>query len=528
MQQAHKTYAGTSTVCTGVASRIPGTVVHEMTRVRDAREQDVVRIGHPAGVIETETRVEAGADGFLVRRATLGRTARRILEGYVFVPDGRPNAPERAWPDRSDAVEEPHHHGADGHQLRDHRRVCDRSGQAVLRGARPRRRGDDRHRGDEHLARRAQSQQFAVRVPRRVHSRIERDGRGDQGARRLHGRAAESPRPAAAPLGAGDGAGRPHRRHQPGDRRAGARASDRTRFAASSAISSTSARRLRTAGYDAVEIHAANGYLFHQFFTRRFNRRTDAYGGSVENRMRFLIETVDLIRDRAGRLSGAGPRQRDGIRRRMATRRTRSSRSSRRSSAPVSRRSTCRAVRTRRPFLSRFCIQPPSFPRRCLEPYARPLKSRAADTGDHRRPDHHTRGCRGDPAGGERRLHLAGTRADCRPALVSEGVRTRSTRRSGPASRATSASSGCRSNVTWPACRIRWSARNSRAWRRSSHSWSRAGLGPRKRVLVVGAGVSGVEAARVAAARGHVVEVWEKEARRRRADAAGGGGAGQS
>ena len=38
-------------------------------------------------MIETETRVEAGAGGFLVRRATLGRTARRILEGYVFVPD---------------------------------------------------------------------------------------------------------------------------------------------------------------------------------------------------------------------------------------------------------------------------------------------------------------------------------------------------------------------------------------------------------------------------------------------------------
>ena len=87
MQQAHKTYAGTSTVCTGVASRIPGTVVHEMTR-SETLESGVVRIGHPAGVIETETRVEAGAGGFLVRRATLGRTARRILEGYVFVPDG--------------------------------------------------------------------------------------------------------------------------------------------------------------------------------------------------------------------------------------------------------------------------------------------------------------------------------------------------------------------------------------------------------------------------------------------------------
>jgi methylitaconate Delta-isomerase len=87
MQQAHKTYAGTSTVCTGVASRIPGTVVHEMTR-SETLESGVVRIGHPAGVIETETRVEAGVGGFLVRRATLGRTARRILEGYVFVPDG--------------------------------------------------------------------------------------------------------------------------------------------------------------------------------------------------------------------------------------------------------------------------------------------------------------------------------------------------------------------------------------------------------------------------------------------------------
>jgi hypothetical protein len=86
MQRMHKTYAGTSTVCTGVASRIPGTVVHEVTR-RAAAAGDVVRIGHPAGVIETEARVERCGDGFVVRRATLGRTARRILEGYVYVPD---------------------------------------------------------------------------------------------------------------------------------------------------------------------------------------------------------------------------------------------------------------------------------------------------------------------------------------------------------------------------------------------------------------------------------------------------------
>ena len=84
MQQAHKTYAGTSTVCTGVASKLPGTLVHEAARPRNRPE---VRIGHPAGVIETEAVVDAGPSGPAVRRATLGRTARRILEGYVFVPD---------------------------------------------------------------------------------------------------------------------------------------------------------------------------------------------------------------------------------------------------------------------------------------------------------------------------------------------------------------------------------------------------------------------------------------------------------
>ncbi|KRA44831.1 2-methylaconitate cis-trans isomerase PrpF family protein [Devosia sp. Root635] len=84
MQQTHKTYAGTSTVCTGVAARIPGTLVHAAARQRGGAE---IRIGHPGGVIETETLVEAGPDGPVVRRATLGRTARRILEGRVFIPD---------------------------------------------------------------------------------------------------------------------------------------------------------------------------------------------------------------------------------------------------------------------------------------------------------------------------------------------------------------------------------------------------------------------------------------------------------
>jgi 2-methylaconitate cis-trans-isomerase PrpF len=81
MQQMHKTYAGTSTVCTDVAARLAGTLVHEVTRPHNRAS---IRIGHPAGVIETES--EIAADG-TVTRATLGRTARRILEGTVFVPE---------------------------------------------------------------------------------------------------------------------------------------------------------------------------------------------------------------------------------------------------------------------------------------------------------------------------------------------------------------------------------------------------------------------------------------------------------
>lgn len=86
MQQAHKTYAGTSTACTGVASRIAGTVVHEVTRP-ERRDAADCRIGHPAGVIVTYTAVSTVGNGYGVSRATLGRTARRIMEGKVFVPD---------------------------------------------------------------------------------------------------------------------------------------------------------------------------------------------------------------------------------------------------------------------------------------------------------------------------------------------------------------------------------------------------------------------------------------------------------
>ena len=50
------------------------------------------------------------------------------------------------------------------------------------------------------------------------------------------------------------------------------------------------------AGYEICEIHGAHGYLIHQFLSPMSNRRTDAYGGSLENRMRYALEVVDAVR----------------------------------------------------------------------------------------------------------------------------------------------------------------------------------------------------------------------------------------
>jgi len=55
------------------------------------------------------------------------------------------------------------------------------------------------------------------------------------------------------------------------------------------------ARNAILAGMDGVEIHAANGYLIDQFINSESNRRTDLYGGSIENRARFLLEVVEAV-----------------------------------------------------------------------------------------------------------------------------------------------------------------------------------------------------------------------------------------
>lgn len=60
------------------------------------------------------------------------------------------------------------------------------------------------------------------------------------------------------------------------------------------------ARRCQEAGADGVELHAAHGYLLSQFLCPHFNRRTDAYGGPIENRARIIFEIYDAIRAAVG------------------------------------------------------------------------------------------------------------------------------------------------------------------------------------------------------------------------------------
>lgn len=58
-----------------------------------------------------------------------------------------------------------------------------------------------------------------------------------------------------------------------------------------------STRRAREAGFKLLELHAAHGYLLHEFLSPLSNKRTDRYGGSFENRARLLFETIDAIRE---------------------------------------------------------------------------------------------------------------------------------------------------------------------------------------------------------------------------------------
>lgn len=55
------------------------------------------------------------------------------------------------------------------------------------------------------------------------------------------------------------------------------------------------AKNAKDAQFDGIELHSSNGYLFHQFFNENANTRTDEYGGSIPNRVRFLFEVIEAV-----------------------------------------------------------------------------------------------------------------------------------------------------------------------------------------------------------------------------------------
>lgn len=94
-----------------------------------------------------------------------------------------------------------------------------------------------------------------------------------------------------APLGPSDGQGRAEQR---------AKAMTREDISRTVTAFGDAASRAQKAGFDAVQIHAAHGYLLSQFLSPFYNKRNDEYGGSLENRARMLMEVYREVRQRVG------------------------------------------------------------------------------------------------------------------------------------------------------------------------------------------------------------------------------------
>jgi 2,4-dienoyl-CoA reductase-like NADH-dependent reductase (Old Yellow Enzyme family)/thioredoxin reductase len=273
-----------------------------------------------------------------------------------------------------------------------------------------------------------------------------------------------------------------------------------------------SARRLEQAGYDAVEVHAGNGYLFQQFFTPRINKRTDAYGGSFDNRARLLLETIARIKDAladfplvvrlsASEFTEGGYTQEDIV--------------------ELGRRLEAAGVvaldisggTNESPQLSKYCIQPPSFPRGCLAPYSKPIKAAVSIPV-------FVAGRLVDPEDAE--AVLASRSAD----FVSVG-RALYTDPHWCLKAFGKLAAPIRKCIACNVCFERLTLEKDVACVHNpvigtefeALEYAEPQLVPDARapepgrVLVLGAGVSGIEAARVLAARGHAVEVWEKAQR---------------
>lgn len=83
-QLMHKSYMGAGAVCTSAAAAIEGTLVHEL-RARATRDSEIVRIGHPAGVMDSRVAARKVNGETTIESGSFARTARRIMEGFAYL-----------------------------------------------------------------------------------------------------------------------------------------------------------------------------------------------------------------------------------------------------------------------------------------------------------------------------------------------------------------------------------------------------------------------------------------------------------
>jgi 2-methylaconitate cis-trans-isomerase PrpF len=86
MGTLHRSYAVSGGVSTAGAAMTPGTIAYDLINA-DARKGDLLRIGHPGGVIDIGAAIDIDGDDCSYKEAVIGRTARRLMEGFVLVPD---------------------------------------------------------------------------------------------------------------------------------------------------------------------------------------------------------------------------------------------------------------------------------------------------------------------------------------------------------------------------------------------------------------------------------------------------------
>ena len=204
-----------------------------------------------------------------------------------------------------------------------------------------------------------------------------------------------------------------------------------------------SARNAAAGGFDGIEIHGGHGYLIHEFLSPRSNRRTDAYGGSLENRMRFAVEVLEAVREAVGgrltvglRLVGdeeLGPRRGLGAE----------------DAAEIGARFEALGLVD---FLNvSIGLSGLGMVRPAVQPArARRLRGACGEAGRPRRaglrgaPHPHAGRGRGDPRARRGRRHHPGTRADRRRGLGREGSRAGARTRS---ARCTGCNQGCYGNL---------------------------------------------------------------------------------